>query len=319
MVFCVVAAAEAAEPAKKTIRVGIIGCDTSHCVAFAQVLNDPKASGDLAGVKIVAAYPGGSPDLPDSWNRVPEYTKQLRTAGVEIVWTIDALLEKVDAVLLESVDGRPHLEQAKPVFRSKKPVFIDKPMAGSLADALTIFRLAEESKTPVFSASSLRYVQEYQALRSGVSPLGKPRKCVAFGPYHAEPHHPDLFWYGIHGVESLYTVMGPGCKTVERTAEDRVVGHWADGREGVYQGSNDYAVEVVGDQGSGKVGKFLGYGPLVVEICKFFKTGKSPISPDETIELFAFMEGADQSKKLGGKPVSIESVLQNARAAAAKK
>ncbi len=309
--FCI-----AGEPAKKPLRAGLIGLDTSHVIAFTQTINDPKATGDLADVQVVAGYPGGSPDVPDSWNRVEKFTEQLRKMGIEIVPSIEELLTKVDVVLLESVDGRPHLKQARPVIAAGKPLFIDKPMAGSLADVIKIFELAKEAGVPCFSSSSLRFVSDYQSLRKGTHPLGRPIKCVAYGSYSVEPHHPDLFWYGVHGVESLYAIMGPGCKTVTRAARDRVVGVWADGREGTYQGKNEYAAEIEGTKGKGKVGKSEGYKPLVVEICRFFKTGKPPVSMEETIELFAFMEAADESKRQGGAPVSIESVLAKARQAA---
>jgi hypothetical protein len=309
----------AAETPRPPLRAGIIGLDTSHVPAFTDLLNGPNAKGDLAGVRVVAAFPGGSPDIPASADRVKGYTEQLQKKGVEIVPSIDELLKKVDVVLLESVDGRPHLAQARPVILAHKPLFIDKPMAGSLADVIAIFQLAEKEKTPVFSSSSLRFTPEFLALRSGESPLGKPLKCVGIGPYNVEPHHPDLFWYGVHGVEILYTVMGPGCKTVARTAPDRAEGVWADGRIGIYQGKNNYAAEVEGTKGKGTVGKYAGYEPLVVEICKFFRTGKPPVAAEETIELFAFMEAADASKREGGKPVAIADVLAKARAEAAKK
>ena len=295
----------AAEPAKKPLRAGIIGLDTSHVIAFTQVVNDPKATGDLADVKIVAAFPGGSPDLPSSWDRVKGYTEQLRKMGVEIVPSIDELLKKVDAVFLESVDGRPHLQQARPVIAAHKPLFIDKPMAASLADVLTIFKLAEEAGTPVFSSSSLRYGSGVQAIRDGTSPLGKPCTVVASSPCPTEPHHPDLFWYGVHGVEMLFAIMGPGCKTVTRAGPEKVVGVWGDGRHGTFLGKKEYVAEVEGTKGKGTIGKYAGYKPLVVEICKFFKTGKPPVAAAETIEIFAFMEAAQRSKLSGGQPMRL--------------
>ena len=309
----------AAEPGRP-IKVGMIGLDTSHVIAFAKAINDPKATGDLADLKIVAAYPGGSPDLPSSWNRVKKYTEELRGMGIEIVDSIDLLLPKVDAVLLESVDGRPHLAQARPVIAAGKPLFIDKPMAASLADGMEIFRLAKEKKVPVFSASSLRFSSGFQAIRQKTSPLGDVKSCVAWSPMSVEPHHPDLFWYGIHGVEILYTIMGPGCKTVTRVAPDKVVGVWADGRTGTFMAKKEYGAEVEGTKGRGPAGKYEGYKPLVVEIAKFFKTGKPPVSAEETTELLAFMEAADVSKAQGGAPVTIESVMKKAaeRKAASK-
>ena len=319
--FAVVAsglAAGAAEPAGP-LRAGIIGLDTSHVIAFTQILNNPKASGDLADVKVVAGYPGGSPDIPDSRNRVEGYTKQLRGMGIEICASIDELLGKVDVVLLESVDGRPHLEQVRPVFAAGKRVFIDKPLAGSLADAVEIVRLSKERNVPFFSSSSTRFSPDFQAIRQGKSRFGKVKSCVATSPMSIEPHHPDLFWYGVHGVEILYTIMGPGCQTVTRPEKNKVVGIWRDGRVGTFQGTEAYGATVEGSEASGEAGKYADYEPLVVEIAKFFKTGKPPVDPEETLELFAFMEAADESQRQGGAPVTIESVLKKARQAAADK
>ena len=199
----------------KPIRAGMVGLDTSHAVEFAKLLKDPKASKDLAGMTIVAAYPVGSPDLPSSRDRIKEYTDTLRSMGVEIVDSMDALLKRVDVVLVESVDGRPHLEQAKKMIAAGKPLFIDKPMAASLADAMRIFRLAKEKNVPCFSASSLRFGVGAEKVRNGTADFGRINRCTAWSPLNIEPHHPDLFWYGIHGVEILYTVLGPGCKTCQ--------------------------------------------------------------------------------------------------------
>jgi hypothetical protein len=303
--------ARAEEPAKR-IRAGIIGLDTSHAVEFTKLLNNPKATGELAEMTIVAAYPGGSPDIPASWDRVKGYTDTLRGQGVEIVDSIDELLKRVDVVLLESVDGRTHLAQARPVIAAGKPLFIDKPMAASLADAMQIFRLAKEKNAPCFSASSLRFSAGFQAVRNGTAGFGEVRSCTAWSPMHIEPHHPDLFWYGIHGVEILFTIMGPGCKTVTRAGPEKVVGVWKDGRQGIFVAKEGYGAMVEGATKSGEAGKFDGYAPLVIEIVKFFKTGKPPISADETLEILAFMEAADESKRQGGAAVSIESVMKKA-------
>jgi predicted dehydrogenase len=303
----------------KPLRAGIIGLDTSHVVAFTGILNNPAAKGVLAEVRIVAAYPGGSPDVPDSRNRVEGFTATLRDKyKVEIVKSIDDLLSKVDVVFLESVDGRPHLEQARPVIKAHKPLFIDKPVAGSLADAVAIYKLAKENDVPVFSSSSLRFSPGILGMRNDPK-VGTVQGCAAYGPCHLEPHHPDLFWYGIHGVEALFTIMGPGCVSVTRVHSkdtDFVTGTWKDGRVGTFRGIRggkaDYGALVFGDKGIVPSGGYGGYEPLVVEICRFFKNGKPPVSAEETLEIFAFMEAADESKRQDGAPVTLKSVLDKA-------
>jgi hypothetical protein len=298
------------------LRIGIIGCDTSHAVAFTEVLNNHDAKGHVAGGKVVAAFKGGSSDIASSSSRVDQFAKTLKEkCGVKFYDSIEEMCRDVDAVLLESVDGRPHLEQAKPVIAARKPVFIDKPMAGSQQDVEEIFRLAKEAKVPVFSSSALRYGKDTQAVRHGS--IGKVTYCETYGPSEIEPHHPDLFWYGVHGVESLYTVLGTGCITVQRgtTPEGKieVVGIWRGGRKGVFREDKSFHGLAKGEKGEASVGSFDGYEPLVAEIMKFFQSGVAPVQPEETTELFAFMEAADASKAKGGAPIKISDVLKGSR------
>jgi len=298
------------------LRLGIIGLDTSHVTAFTELLNNPDAKDHVPGAKVVAAFKGGSADIPSSIEKVEGYTKTLREKhGVKIYDTIEEVCAAVDAVLIESVDGRPHLEQARIVIAAKKPLYIDKPVAGTLRDALEIFRLAEAAGVPLFTSSSLRFAKNTQAVRAGS--LGRVLSAETTSPAHLEERHPDLYWYGVHGCESLFTVMGTGCETVERrTTTDgkiEVIGKWKGGRTGIFRESSTYAGKARGEKGEAPVGSFDGYAPLVVEIVKFFQTRKSPVPAEETIELFAFMEAADESKRQGGKPVSLKDVIAKAR------
>lgn len=310
-----------AEDAAKKFRAGIIGLDTSHVIAFTKLLNAPDAPPELSGCQVVAAYPKGSSDIASSTSRVPGYTAQMKELGVEIVDSIEALLGKVDVVMLESNDGRVHLEQIRPVLKAGKPVFIDKPMTASLADAILIFDEAAKAGVPVFSSSSLRFSKSTSEVRAGK--LGKVTYCETRSPCSLEKTHPDLFWYGIHGVESLFTVMGTGCETVKRRTSSEgtieVEGSWAGGRTGIYREGKGYGGLARGEKGEAAVGEYESYRPLVVEIVKFFRSGVPPVPPAETLELLAFMEAADESKRLNGEAVSIRSVMEKARETAAGK
>ncbi len=304
-------------------RIGIIGLDTSHSVAFAKALNDPPADSMFKGYRIVAAYPKGSNDIPSSVERIPGYTEDVKKLGVEIVNSIQELIEKVDFVLLETNDGRLHLQQALPVIKAGKRMFIDKPVAASLEDAIAIYDAAIHYNVPVFSSSSLRYIAGAREIEEGS--IGKVLGADTYSPATLEKTHPDLFWYGVHGVETLFTVMGTGCKTVTRafTANyDKVVGTWIDGRIGTFRGirsgKSDYGGVVFGEKGISVLGKYSGYNPLLVRIVEFFGSGIPPVRPEETIEIFAFMAAADESKIKGGIPVEMEKVLEKARKKAMK-
>jgi predicted dehydrogenase len=297
------------------IKIGIIGLDTSHVIAFTELLNNASNPQHVAGGKVVAGYRGGSKDIESSASRVEGYAKDLQDKyGVKLYDSIEEMCRNVDAVLLESVDGRPHLEQAKPVFAAGKPVFIDKPVAGSLHDALAIFRLAKEANVPCFSSSSYRY---YKSLTDVIKQdIGDVKSCISIGPCHLEPHHPDLFWYGVHPTEALFTVMGVGCEKVVRTATtdtDVVTGTWKDGRVGVLYGirtsGTPHKVVIFGSKKVVEQEDSGDYAALVAEIVKFFQTKVAPVSAEETIQMFAFMEAADESKRRGGAPVTIDEVI----------
>ena len=306
----------AAEP----LRLGLIGLDTSHVIVFTKTYNDPTAADHVPGARVVAGFKGGSADIESSASRVEGYTKELvEKYGVKIYDTIEELSKNVDAILIESVDGRPHLDQFRRTLAAKKPVFIDKPLAGTLKDAVEIVRLARENKIPLFSSSSLRYPAESFAAK--FAKIGDIASAYSVGPAELEPHHPDFFWYGIHSVEALYAVLGPGCVSVARTHTentDVIAGIWSDGRVGIAQGNRKsykgYGVTAVGTNGVATAGEKHTYAGLNREVLKFFQTGVSPVAPETTLELIAFMEAGDESKRRGGAPVTLAEVLKKAGA-----
>lgn len=307
----------------KPLRAGIIGLDTSHVPAFTKLFNNPKADGDLAGIKVVAGYPGGT-DMPASKDRVDKFTEQVRGMGVEIVDSISKLLEKVDVVLIESVDGRIHLKEAREVFQSGKIVYIDKPIAGTLPETIALFELAKKHHVKTWSSSSSRFGADLLALK-GNEEIGDILGVTTWGPCSYQSGTPDLFFYAIHGVESLFTLMGTGCETVSRSKgpiTDQVTGVWKDGRIGTYRGivrgKSEFGAIVYGSKGVRQGAKTISYEALCRQIGKFFRTGEPPVSEAETIEIFTFMEAADESMRQGGKPVALADVLAKAKADSAK-
>jgi hypothetical protein len=304
----------AAAPVKKGLRAGIIGLDTSHSIEFTKTFNLKQTeAGEYGGYRVVAAYPHGSRDIESSVSRIPKYTEEMKSMGVKIVGSIQELLKETDVILLETNDGRLHLEQALEVFRAGRPVFIDKPVAASLDDAYAIYAAAGKYNVPVFSSSSLRYMSGMDRILREQS-IGRVTGADTYGPYSVEPTHPDFFWYGIHGIEALFTLMGSGCRTVTRVSSpetELLVGVWDESRIGAYRGrmgKYDYGGVAFGEKGIESVGTYNGYDPLLREIVKFFRTGVPPVSPEETLDIFTFMESADESKRRGGVPVRLSDV-----------
>jgi len=293
-----------------TLRLGIIGTDTSHATAFTEILNNEASPDHVPGGRVVAAFKGGSPDVESSAARVDKFAEELRSKWkIQFYSSIAELCRHVDGVLLESVDGRVHLAQARLVFGAHKPVFIDKPLAATLEDAREIARLAADAGVPWFSASSLRYGEIADTMK-----FADAKGVDTWGPGPLEEHHPlDLSWYAIHPIELLYTLMGPGCEEVSRAAapdSDVIVGRWKDGKLGTVRTLRPY-----GDYGAvvfrpqqivqSRPHATDSYRPLLVEVMKFFESGQPPVPNAETLEIFAFMDAAQRSKAEGGKPMRL--------------
>lgn len=299
------------------LRIGLIGMDTSHVPAFTKLFHDPAASRDLAGFHVVAGLPDGS-DTPMSRDRIEGFTKEARELGVEIVDSVEALIERSDRLMILSVDGRIHLRQAKSLFTAGKPVFVDKPVAGSLAECVALYDLAERCGVPCFSASSTRYgpkIADPAWREEAAGVLG----VTSWGPLAYQAGQPELFFYGIHGIEALFTGMGPGCESVTRVktpVHDLVTGVWRDGRVGVYRGmlrgDKSYGLTIHGEKAIVNLVEEPSYEALCREIGRFFKTGIPPVSPAETLEIYAFMEAADVSLGRGGVSVRIAEVMERA-------
>lgn len=291
------------------IRLGIIGTDTSHAVVFTRALNDPSAANHIPGARVVAAFKGGSPDIKESAGRVDKYAAELREKwGVKFVDAIPAMCGEVDGILLESLDGRPHLAQMKDAVTCGKPIFIDKPLASTYADAKAIAQTAAAAHVPWFSSSSLRF-SEIQSLKQ--QPL---HGALTWGPGPTEEHQAlDLAWYGIHAVEMLYTLMGTGCSEVSMASSaeaDVVTGKWKDGRLGTVRVDRPYSkFGAVVFRAKNHVDALpdikVDYLPLVREIVKFMNTRQPPVSNAETLEIMQFMDAAQRSKQHNGAPVSL--------------
>ena len=305
-------------------RIGIIGLDTSHSTAFTALLNgDDTSDPFVRDFEVVAAYPYGSTVIESSYSRIPGYTEEVQKYGVKICGSIAELLSMVDVVMLETNDGNVHLDQAVEVFKSGKICYIDKPVGATLGQTLAIYSLAERYGVPIFSSSALRFSPENVRLREGA--YGPVLGADCYSPHKTEPTHPDFGFYGIHGVETLYTLMGRGCKAVTRTSSedgDVVTGIWEDGRIGTFraivEGPAVYGGTAFTPDGAVPAGGYAGYKVLLDRILIFFQTGTPPVPPEETIEIYAFMKASNMSKASGGKSVTLESAMKEGRKDARK-
>jgi predicted dehydrogenase len=322
----------------KAVRIGVVGVDNYQAVAYTQLFNDPKAPANLAGLRVVAAFPDrASADIPESVDSFPKWKADIVKFDVKLVDSIDELLERCDGVMIMSLDGRKHLKQATAVLKAGKRLYIGRPLAASLGDAVAIMGFAEQTKTPCWSSSQHRFSPGFIGMRNHPE-VGKVLGCDVYGGCPTEPHHAEFYWHAVHGIETLYTIMGPGCESVRCTSTpyaESITGTWADGRVGTYRGIKKgalkYSATVFGDKGVSVAGiyghgapingivptsdKYMGYEGIAIEMAKFFKGAPAPVPAAETLEIFAFMEAAHESKRNKGCTVKVAEVLEKAKQA----
>jgi predicted dehydrogenase len=291
------------------LKIGLIGLDTSHVPAFTKLLNDSSDPYHVPGARVVAGYPGGSPDFELSIGRVEGFTQEIKNNyGVEILDTPLAVAQKSDAIILTAVDGRVHPTLFAEIAPLGKPTFIDKPFAVSSADAKTIIELAKQHNVAILSCSSLRYAQPLlDALAQEETPI---IGADVYGPLAIQPTQGGLFWYGIHTVEMLYSIFGRGCRQVTTTTNenhDFVVGLWEDGRIGTIRGNRK------GNNGFGALihrentTQFVnasdhpkpGYAGLLEQALSMFRGEKPDVEIEETLEIVRFIEAANQGRESG--------------------
>lgn len=317
----------------KTVKVGILGIDNYQSVAYTQLFNDPKATGDLAGLKVVAAFPSiASSDIPESVDSLPKWKDALVKYGVKMVGSVDELLGSCDVVMIMSLDGRRHLGEATQVLKAGKPVYIGRPIASNFEDAVSILRLAEKTKTPCWTSSQHRFSPGFIGMKNHPE-VGNVLGCEIYGGCPTVPHHSELYWHALHSIETIYSIMGTGCVSVSCTSTpvaESITGTWSDGRlatyRGIKKGAVKYSGTVFGEKGVSVTGvyghgvpvkgvvptndKYMGYEGIAIEIAKFFKGGPVPVSIKETMEILAFMEAAQESKSKNGVNIQIADMLK---------
>jgi predicted dehydrogenase len=298
------------------LKLGILDFDTSHAVEFTKRLNHIGTEKDkdqwVDGGKVVIGCPGESKLSPE---RIPGFTEQMKKFGVPLVDKPADMIGKVDVMMIEAVDGSVHYERAKPFLEAGIPCFVDKPFTCSVADARKIIDLAAKKKLPLFSSSSLRFAPELVEFMQDPK-HGKVLGAVAWGPASLHERNPGLFHYGIHTVEVLYTLMGPGCESVTCTSDknvDVVTGHWKDGRaatvRGTRSGPGAYGAVVFAEKSTGPLTistKYI-YRELLKKIVETYTTGKPPIDVSVTLEIVGFIEAAFKSANNHGMVQKVES------------
>ncbi len=296
------------------IRLGIVDFDTSHVIAFTQRLNHIDISEEqwIDGAKVVVGCPGESLLSPE---RIPGFTKQMKGYGVPLVDKPEEMIGQIDGVCIESVDGTVHYDRTAPFLEAGLPVFVDKPFTCDLQEAQALADLAQSKNVPIFSCSSLRYGLEVIEIQERMRETGEILGVEVCSPAPTHPRNPGLFHYGIHGVETLYAIMGPGCEAVWSVSNDDadvVTGLWRDGRigtmRGIRKGQSGYGYTAYCEKSivRASINASYIYRELLNQVVEMFETGKPPIDISETVEIVAFIEAVMKSAENDGAKTTLE-------------
>jgi len=296
------------------LRLGLVDFDSSHCVEFTRRINHVVVDREqfAHGASVVLACPGSSVMAPE---RIAGHLPQVVECGVELVSEPTDLLGRIDGVLILSIDGAAHRQRAEPFLKAGIPVFVDKPFACSASDAHAMFSLAQTTGTLLWTSSGMRFATEVLAFTQSStaresSVHGALHGVWAHGPAKHHPlGNPGLFHYGIHAVETLWTLMGPGCVAVTASstpAADQITLEWNDGRlaglRGIRTGHTGYGFVAFCEHGI--LGRAIStrdsYRNLCQAIIHSFETRHAPVPPTTTLELITAIEAMQRSIDHGG-------------------
>lgn len=297
------------EHAVRTLRVGLLGVNTSHASAYARILNEKQA---VPGARMTWVWGGElRADQPDAATLAEKF-------DIPTVVTDPAeRLPETDLVLVvdDTGGGANHVPLARPFVKAGVPAFVDKPMAVDIAEAKSLFELAESTGTPVTSSSALRFARELRENREQIDGLGKLSSIISVGPG-------EWYYYGVHAVEQLFAAAGSGVEWVQRhTWPDRdvaVLSYAVGGPTAVVQTLRDAAyrfhITMYGEHGhhAVRVADFDAfYTGQVTGAVEMARTGQPPIAPGETVELLAVLRAGVLSAERQGAKVSVAEVLDS--------
>ncbi len=295
------------------IKVAFIGLDSSHSVELSRLVCSPDqpAEQKIEGLTVTACLRFETPF--QNKEGLDKRQAQLEAWGIKVTEDFDEAIADCDAIQVEINDPAYHLEYFQRVAALGKPIFLDKPLAGTLEDGREILRLARKHQTRVFSSSSLPLFPAVGAAVDKLAALGEPVLFGhTFGALGKASAGDSLIWYGVHSFEMLQRVMGCGAERVFAIDNGQSVVstiEYSGNRRGVVESTRSswrYGGRV---QSEKNVEFFLVNGPLyyylMKEIRAFFQGGPAPVSMEQTFEGLAMMVAASKSIATG-KAVEVE-------------
>jgi len=190
------------------MRIGLVGVESSHAEDFLRHLNSQTRHHDIAVTTL--------------WGGDPSRTAELLALVPDVVAvdSLDQLIADVDAVIVSDRHGDLHLPHALPAIAARRPVFINKPFTCTLEDAIALVDAADHARTPLLSASALRWQTETAMLRQSLASLPGPFAISGHGTWYPESPYGGAIFYAIHTIELLQELLGTGWSNLRLEAGD---------------------------------------------------------------------------------------------------
>ncbi len=266
------------------------------------IVKQPLETLGIAGAKVTHVWCDDPADAED-------------VARVALVPSIarraEDVIGAVDAVLVATDKGFEHVERARPFIEAGIPVFIDKPLCDNRQDLATFSRWVNEGK-PILSSSAMRYAKEYVPYHRATHALGRLRHIGATMAKSWEA-------YGIHALESIYPIVGPGFVSVQNLGdvENNIVHlRHRDDVDVLVQVRKDMlggfgTLTLAGTAGNLQlrfVDTYHAFRTQLVGFVEYLRTGKPAVPWAETRELMQLVIGGIESREQGGRQVLLSEL-----------
>ncbi len=281
--------------------VAMIGLDTSHTVEFTKLMQHPEHK-VVDGMRVAKAL--RFPSVFQSEEGQDSRQAELEAMGVTMAATIEDAVDGVDAIFLEINDPALHLPYFEKIVGLGKPVFIDKPLAASVAEGRRIQKLAEAAGTPTWSSSSLRFIPSLVEAKQKIT---VPFTAHTFGALGTAAVGSDLVWYGVHAVEMLVASLGVGACGV-RALKDKhgvtLLVEYPDDRRGLVEclrGLYKYGGRLQSKEDLAFFDSSTGspYSSLMGALRDFVIDSLIPVPLAEALEVMVILEAGEQAVTSG--------------------
>ena len=273
--------------------------------------------------------------IPIYLGKEPKETLRIPKAQVTHVWTDDPsdaklvaraslvpnvvdhaedVIGQVDAVIIATDKGHEHVERCRPFVEAGLPIFVDKPLVDNEPDLALFKKWVAEGK-PIMSSSSMRYCKEFLPYRMRTHELGQIRYASITTPKTWER-------YGIHALEAIYPILGPGFISARNTGStDRNVVHFMheSGADVVVVAIKDMygsfgCLQLCGTAGHVEVASgdsFHSFKTQLAEFIRFLRTGVRPFPFAETEELMKMVIAGIRSREAGGEQIFLQDICKD--------